>query len=379
MKRFYTGIIAILTFVCMLGGIIYTQRPQEALSTAASSVFLDKDPKRSYYEEKERALLGFIKKRLTDSQGGIITNTHPQSGDLNTLSESIGILLDYAVINSNKRMFDRKYNYFVKELLTKDYYIKWRSGTDVTCNASIDDLRITEAILRAFEKWRGKEYLDTAQSIQQKIFETQVVEDNLYEIFDWKYNTRKATAPLCYLDLRAMRSLKFFNKDWNKVSDRAISVLRKGRIEDSPFFYKYFDYNKGKYLFDEEYEKNKSICLIYTLYTALHMAEAGVPTDDLKNWLSSELEKGKIYAWYNPHSKKPVSEMESTAVYALGSIYARLSGDKELSRKLLDRMLEFMVTDEKSSYYGGFGNKETGEFYSFDNLTALWALTVSRN
>jgi len=34
-------------------------------------------------------------------------------------------------------------------------------------------------------------------------------------------------------------------------------------------------------------------------------------------------------------------------------------------------MLEFMVTDENSQYYGGFGNSETGEFYSFDNLMAL--------
>jgi len=48
-----------------------------------------------------------------------------------------------------------------------------------------------------------------------------------------------------------------------------------------------------------------------------------------------------------------------------------------LSQKLLDRMLEFMVTDENSQYYGGFGNSETGEFYSFDNLMALKALALA--
>jgi len=69
--------------------------------------------------------------------------------------------------------------------------------------------------------------------------------------------------------------------------------------------------------------------------------------------------------------------MESTAVYALGSIFAGLSGDEVLSQKLLDRMLEFMVTDENSQYYGGFGNSETGEFYSFDNLMALKALALA--
>jgi len=31
-----------------------------------------------------------------------------------------------------------------------------------------------------------------------------------------------------------------------------------------------------------------------------------------------------------PYSQKPVSDMESTAVYALGSIFAGLSGDEVL-------------------------------------------------
>jgi len=39
--------------------------------------------------------------------------------------------------------------------------------------------------------------------------------------------------------------------------------------------------------------------------------------------------------------------------------------------------LSFMVTDENSQYYGGFGNSETGEFYSFDNLMALKALALA--
>lgn len=116
---------------------------------------------------------------------------------------------------------------------------------------------------------------------------------------------------------------------------------------------------------------------MYSLYTALCMAEAGIYDNELLSWLGSEMEKGKVYAWYNPHSKKPVSDMESTAVYALGSIFAGLSGDEVLSQKLLDRMLEFMVTDEDSKYYGGFGNSETGEFYSFDNLMALKALALA--
>jgi hypothetical protein len=45
---------------------------------------------------------------------------------------------------------------------------------------------------------------------------------------------------------------------------------------------------------------------------------------------------------------------------------------------IIDRMLKFMCTDRKSQYYGGFVNAGSGEFYSFDNLTALWALALCR-
>ncbi|HHV29928.1 glycosyl hydrolase family 8 [Acetivibrio mesophilus] len=378
MKRFYSGITVIITFIFVLGGIIYSQRSGDVRPTAASSIFLDEVPQISKYEEKKRMLLKFIESYLLDSEGGVITNTHPKRGDSNTLSESIGILMEYAVIDNNKSMFDREYQYLGKNLITEDFFIKWRTGNDTFCNASIDDLRIIGALLEAYEKWGEDEYKDLALSLQQRIYNAQVKEGNLYEFFDWKYNIPKTSTPLCYLNLKVMNKLKEYNKGWKKVYDRSLSIIAGGEMETSPLFYKHFDYSLGKYLPDEEYRESGGICLVYTLYTALCMAEAGISNDELLSWLGSEMEKGKVYAWYDPNSKKPASDMESTAVYALGSIFAGLLGDEMLSEKLLDRMLEFMVTDEDSQYYGGFGNSETGEFYSFDNLMALRALALAK-
>lgn len=378
MRRFYSGVIAIITFVFMLGGIIYSQKSGDLLPTAASSIFLDEDSQRNKYEEKKRVLLKFIQNNLMDCEGGVITNTHPQKEDPNTLSESIGILMEYAVIDNNKSMFDMEYRYLTENLITEDFFIKWRSENDTSCNASIDDLRIIGALLEAYEKWDEQDYRDLALSLQQRVYNAQAEEGKLYELFDWKYNIPKTSTPLCYLNLKVMDELKEYNRGWKKVYDRSLDIIEAGRMEASPLFYKHFDYNTGQYLPDEEYREGGGICLVYTLYTALCTTEAGILDDELLSWLGNEMEKGKVYAWYNPHSKMPVSDMESTAVYALGSVYARLSGDKMLSQKLLDRMLEFMVTDEGSQYYGGFGNSETGEFYSFDNLMALWALVLAK-
>lgn len=381
MKRFITGIItaSLVVFACFLGytTCIRSANEKETLPTAASSVFIERNSK-SVYKEKEHILLNFIKSRLMHEDGGVITNTSPKNRDSGTLSESVGILLDYAVINNNKELFDKEFAFLKSKLLVNDCYIKWKTGSNVTCNASIDDLRIAGALLKGYEVWREEDYLHTAESIQKSIYDTQVIDNKLYEIYDWNYKDSKSSTPLCYLDLHTIDKLKHFNRNWQEVFDNSLLVIEEGKIGSSPFYYKYFDYSNKKYSLDEEYKQNKSICLTYSIYTALHMAEAGIETKDFGTWLRSEMGKGKLYAWYNPYTRKPVSKMESTAVYALGSIYAKHTGDRILSEKLLDRMLEFMVTDQKSRYYGGFGNKDTGEFYSFDNLTALWALTLHK-
>jgi hypothetical protein len=363
-------------------GIIYTLKRQQYvnLPTAASSIFLSEKNK---YGNEEQALLGFIQNHLIGSFGGVITNTCPQNGDADTLSESVGILLNYSLINDDKSMFERVYRYFKKELLTEGIHIKWKSGENVSCNASIDDLRIIGALFGAYEKWGYEKYFQVSLTLQQKLYDSQVEDGNLHQLYDWKYNSTKASTPLCYLDLKTLKKLMYYNKDWEEVYNSSLSVAIGGRIEGTPFFYKYYDYKSGEYQFDEEYNEggseNRGICLLYTLYTALNLAEEYFSTDELLSWLKNEMDnRNKLYAWYDPYSKEPVLELESTAVYALASIYARLSGDELLSEKLLERMFEFVVDDRDSEYYGGFGNCETGEFYSFDNLTALWALALAK-
>jgi len=91
-----------------------------------------------------------------DSEGGITTNTHPSMGDSNTLSESTGILMECALINNDKNLFDMEYRYIKVNLVTENFFIKWKEGNDVFCNASIDDLRIIGALLEAYEKWGEK-------------------------------------------------------------------------------------------------------------------------------------------------------------------------------------------------------------------------------
>ncbi|MNI94960.1 hypothetical protein D3C73_1531470 [compost metagenome] len=54
-------------------------------------------------------------------------------------------------------------------------------------------------------------------------------------------------------------------------------------------------------------------------------------------------------------------------------------GDNELYQSGMERMNEFRVSDPASPLYGGFGDPNTGQAYSFDNLMALLAYSSRPN
>ncbi len=329
------------------------------------------------YKAMEAASLDFIERKLIGPKGEIYTSIKNGRPDKETLSESIGLLMEYSVAGGRKELFDREYEYLRDHLLCGGNYIRWKCGKDITCNSLIDDLRIIRALLNAHEKWGGREYFDSAGFIQEAIFTTQVRDGGICELYDWKYRIPKNVMPLCYPDFYTMNRLDVLNNGWVKAGDDAVKTVKNGLIrQGGPLFNKYYNYEKESYSMDEEMSENKGVCLTYTIYTALHLAEINENTEQFTRWLKNEIKKGRLYAWYDPESLSPAQRIESTAVYALAAIYADKIGEDKLAEKLTDKMLGFMIKNKKSSYYGGFGDQKTGEFYSFDNLTALLALSA---
>lgn len=376
MKKF-AGVFLVFSFFAYMFCYIILSSFPVSTDMPASGRFEGKDLKYPNYRQRQEELLDFFKEHFLGKNGKIATNLKNIDSGQETLSESVGLLMNYCILADNRELFDKEVMFLKDSLLVEGKHVKWKTGKDIHCNAAIDDLRIVRALLDAYDKWGEKEYLDTAGFIQGAVYESQVSDKHLREFYNWKYKSIRNSIPLCYLDLYTMDKLGYFNDGWPKTAERGLAVLKGGRLEDSsPFYYKYYSYETEKYLQDEEAARNKGICLTYTLYVVLHLVEMNENTDFFTEWLKKEMDEGKLYAWYDPDKAKPAREIESTAVYALAAVYAHKAGEKELYCKLLDRMLMFRVTDERSLYFGGFGNAETGDFYSFDNLTALWALSL---
>ncbi|GKT32027.1 hypothetical protein ADUPG1_002173, partial [Aduncisulcus paluster] len=81
---------------------------------------------------------------------------------------------------------------------------------------------------------------------------------------------------------------------------------------------------------------------------------------------------GKLYSRYDLQGN-PVSDVESTAAYAILGRLAKTAGDDELYKLAIHRMTMYQVQDTDTPIYGGFGDKKTLEVYSYDNLQALLA------
>ena len=160
-----------------------------------------------------------------------------------------------------------------------------------------------------------------------------------------------------------------------------MDIVEGGRIGDTPFFYKHYNFETEEYFFDEEYVKGdkENVCvnLLYTLCTAINVKRSnifrGKPAkqstfpiyafndqdgvfaaranyfgqlkggeseyrstacaDALLPWLKGEMDsKNRLYAWYEPYSQRVASPMESTAIYALAAIYANLCDEKQLEK-----------------------------------------------
>jgi endo-1,4-beta-D-glucanase Y len=348
------------------------------LNAPLATVYKDENLKKLFYRKKEDDLYNFIENNFIGKDGGVYTKIKSSSNDNATLAESVGILMNYYLLKGEKDLFDKELNFLKDNLLTRDNFIKWKTGANITCNAAIDDLRIIRVLMDAYDEWKDEEYFNIAGFVQERIYNVQVKNGCLAEFYDWKKNTTKDSVPLCYLDSYTMDRLKVFNNNWSKVAERALTIIKNGRINTvSPFFKKYYIPEATLYKEDEEYSVSGGICLTYTLYTVIHLAEMNEDTGFFAAWLKNEIAKGRLYAWYNPATMKPVKELESTAVYALAAIYSKKTGEDELYEKLVKRMLQFSVTDEKSECFGGFGDEGAEGFYSFDNLTALLALAMA--
>jgi len=338
----------------------------------------------NYHQESEEICLIFIKNKLSSGSKGIYTNyvdTDNIDSNMSSklavgheiLTESVGLIMQYYINKSAKKSYDQYIDYLKDYFLTDEGVLRWRVREDVSysrSSATLDDLRIIRTLVFAYNKWGDRQYLDLYNKIAKGFLNKETYEDNLISGYDTEFNQKFININLSYIDLYTLNLLVEGNKNLLKdIYINSYQIIQDGYISNSlPFYYNSYDF------ISKTYSKTSDISMIDNLMVVLHLSEMGLVRKETMTWLNQRMKNNqKIYSKYNIRTGKAVSNIESTAIYALLARIYKNSGNQEMYNLAIKEMLRFQVKNTSSEMYGSFANEKTREAYSFDNLQALLA------
>ncbi len=290
---------------------------------------------------------------------------HTIDADSFYLSETQGLMMEYAVGANDQALFDEVLH-FTSTQMTVDGLCTWliEDGVSSAVNATLDDLRIVGALFDANDQWGS--YLAFIEPRATALYEKTVAQDQLVDFADLSLDLKASTLTLCYVDFLTLEDLSETYPQWTAVLQNATAIVEGGYLSDTfPLYYPRYDYELGAYTGTELHTAE-------ALVTLLHLAEVGMikstTVDFLERWINS----GAVYARYTTDGFVVAGyEYESTAIYALIARIGLLTGRDELCINAL-RLMENFRQRTGDFLNGSYGF--SGEIYTFDTLQALLTL-----
>lgn len=318
----------------------------------------------------------FLVSQMIQQDGGIKSNYVQRSYELEwargneVLSESQGLGMQYFLEIRDQENYDKLLD-FVKKVMNQKEGLSYRYTPNTVqawnINALIDDLRIIDALLEGGEVFESKKYTHLAKKWSNRLYETNVRDNKLYDFYDWELQMGNEFITLCYIDLNTLSKLSEYDLRWKDVKEEAGKIVKKGYIGDHfPMFKTRYNYTTN------QYEVGESINMVEASLTVLHLVEADYDAKEAVNFLRERVAQGNLYTHYSLDGE-PVTDIQSTAIYAICAMIASEIGDKEFYEESITQMSKWQVLNSESEIYGAFGNESNLEVYSFDNLMALLA------
>ena len=315
------------------------------------------------------ATAAFLARSMTNQDGGVYCNVKGSAstpGGHDVLSETQGLMMQYAVLSKNKSLFDSSWD-FARTKLEKGGLAAWyvtAAGKTAAVNAALDDLRIWSALADADTVWGG--YAQAADSIRKAIYQDCVQDNRLVSFYDFGSGKKSSSLSLCYADISTLRDMAQTDARFSSVADNALETVQAGYISDNfPLYYASYDYGKKSYSKDD-------LNMSEALYTLWNLAKAGKLKTESLAWLKKQVSDGGLAARY--HVDGSVVEgydYHSTAVYALTALTAQAAGDRVLYNAALQKMERYRNGDADSKVYGAFGDPKAGDYPAFDQCMPL--------
>ncbi|MFD1927816.1 glycosyl hydrolase family 8 [Sporosarcina siberiensis] len=316
----------------------------------------------------------FIGKWLTNKNGTL--STYIKEGDKvdsefvkgrETLSESIGIWMEYLIVKDDQIKFEKAYTVFMNNFFEKDGFIRWKltetGDSKASANALVDDLRILEALFAASERWDDQRYEKSAKSISNFLMNFNEKENVLTDYYV-KGGGAGPYITLSYIEPKALSRLDTLGLIDKVIYENMLSILANAQLDGS-FFPKAFDVDKGIYLYDTK------VNMIDQALVALYRSKEDYSTKEFLNFIKNEIEvQEKVYGQYDRKTGKAVVKYESPSVYGWLILYCLEVKEYPLAQQLYERMIHFK--SKEPEYTGGYSVNDDNT-HIFDNLVPLLA------
>ena len=256
--------------------------------------------------------------------------------------------------------------------MTTDGLTMWRRSGDNTAdvNATLDDLRILNALCLAQEQWGG--YEEAIRTRADRLHSTVFRNGALRCWAGLRDGSVAADVTLCYLDIQAMQHIAQWDDRWTEVANCSVALLSDNAAiisEDFPLPWASWSEQEGGYYCTRLNTAESLVCV-------LHMVSAGIPCEATLAWLEDAVLNGTLWAAYYPDGTVPDGmAYDSTAVYALAAQIGMLSGREEMARIAMQRMNRLRCYD--APMVGAYGTIHDSTLYTFDTLEALFALSMA--
>ena len=311
----------------------------------------------------------FVREHLLSAQGRVSARfALDKDGRIlpseEALSESQGLVMQYALTQGDQKLFDTAYGY-VRSSMSFDNLAVWRqkSGASDDVNATIDDLRIAGALYGAQKTWGT--YAQELATRTEALARRTLADGHPVDFVQLSSGERASTLTLCYGDLPTLRKLADVDSAFSEVYDNVQSLILGGYLSETfPLFYPRFDYKSERY-------DGRELHAAEAMLTLLHLAQDGGLPDRTRDFLIDWVSKGPVYARYTVEGEAvPGYEYESTATYSImAMIGCEIQSDALIRSALyrMERMRTFGPHETNGAYAG------VGENYSFDTLYAMLA------
>ena len=308
----------------------------------------------------------FVTEHLMTPDGGVQLHAVPQSGahprGQDVLSESQGLIMEYAALTGNAALFKEAYGY-VQTNLSEEGLLRWYGSADGEpgqVNALLDDLRILRA-LDSVEGY-GTEVFYRAQALARCNLDK---EGNLVDFYTFSDGSQAHQMSMCYGDFRALDILAREAPQCAQAVEKVRKLVEGAYLgDDFPFYANFYDYEAGRY--DEG-----SLNMAEAMLNLLQQAQAGELKESSLNWIKTAMAGDGIWARYDTKGNVVSGyRYQSAAVYGLVGLIAVEVEDQALLTQAVSRMEQYRCFRKGNDLDGAVASSME-EVSSFDQCVAL--------